>query len=191
MSAAAPGIRIEGLVIVCEGDCLSAADGSMPAALRNDADWAYFQDQLDRATLVVTGRLGHEAHPNKPGRRRLVFSSSANGLEDRGDGLFWFNPQKAAWALVERLLLPVGGTVAVTGGTRVFDWFLAERGFDAFHLSRAIGFRILRGRPVFTGLSARHGAEGRLRAAGLAAGPERILDAEAPVTLRVFTATNR
>lgn len=191
MSAVAPAIRVEGLAIVCEGDCLSASDGSMPAALRNDADWAYFQDRLDRAALVVTGRLGHEAHPNRPGRRRLVFSSSATGLEDRGEGVFWFNPRKADWALVERLLLPSGGMVAVTGGTAVFDWFLAERGFDAFHLSRAVGFRILRGRPVFSGLSAHLRAEGRLRASGMVAGPEHILDAEAPVTLRIFIAAPR
>ncbi|MFX7748073.1 hypothetical protein ABTK03_22080, partial [Acinetobacter baumannii] len=51
----------------------------MPQRLMNDADWRLFQAALDRAELVVLGRVGHQRHPN-PGRRRLVLTRSVTGL---------------------------------------------------------------------------------------------------------------
>ena len=69
------------------GHAVVSADGriadhnrQMPEVLRNDKDWRRFQAALDRAALVVLGRLGHEAHPN-PGRRRLVVTSRVERLE--------------------------------------------------------------------------------------------------------------
>ena len=48
------------------GHAVVSADGriadrhrQMPAILRNDKDWLRFQAALDRAALVVLGRLGH------------------------------------------------------------------------------------------------------------------------------------
>ena len=59
--------------------------------LRNDKDWTRFQAALDRAALVVLGRLGHEAHPN-PGRRRLVVTSRVERLEPIDELVTLWNP---------------------------------------------------------------------------------------------------
>ena len=69
----------------------------MPEALRNGADWRYFQQGLDAADLVVLGRLGHEAHGNPGGRVRMVVSRSVEGLERRADG-WWWNPADLPWS---------------------------------------------------------------------------------------------
>ena len=34
------------------------AQGRFPDALKNDADWAYFQAELNRSAVTVLGRLG-------------------------------------------------------------------------------------------------------------------------------------
>ena len=170
---------IHGLAIVSDDDCIAAADGAMPPGLRNAADWAYFQARLDEAALVVTGRLGHEAHPNKAGRTRLVFSTRGAGLESDGD-LIWFNPARARWSAV-LAALPRPGAIAVTGGGRVFDWFIAHEPFDAFHLSRARGVLVPNGRRLFPTADAR--AEDVLATHGLSAAEERVLDPAAPVIL--------
>jgi dihydrofolate reductase len=174
--------RFEGHAIVGDDDRICEADGSFPQALRNDADFAYFQGHLDRAAIVVTGRNGHEAHPNKPGRRRLVFTSHAP------DGLFvdaaiaFFDPARRPLGDALRALAPEGGVVAVTGGGPVFDWFAAEAPYDAFHLVRAHGVRVEGGRPIFADAP----AERKLRALGLAAPRTRWLSEHERIELRLF-----
>ena len=78
---AAPNYRIHGHAIVSENDRIADAEGRMPSALRNPADWARFQRALDEAAAVVLGRKGHLAHPNRHGRNRIVVSTSAAGIE--------------------------------------------------------------------------------------------------------------
>ena len=73
MSIPDTSVIVEGHAIVSVDGMIAAADGSMPPALRNEADWRIFQAALDAAVLVVLGRLGHERNPN-PGRKRLVLS---------------------------------------------------------------------------------------------------------------------
>ena len=142
-------IEVEGHAIVSEDGMIAAADGTMPAALRNDADWRLFQAALDRAALVVVGRLGHERHPN-PGRRRLVLTHRIETLApDPADPLatFW-NP--AGLPLAD-LLAPLelhSGTLAITGGTGTFDLFLPH--YDRFVLSEVRGLAIPDGRPCFS-----------------------------------------
>ena len=46
-------VEIHGYAIVSDDDRIADARGVMPRALLNDADWAYFQAELDRADLVV------------------------------------------------------------------------------------------------------------------------------------------
>lgn len=127
-------VVVEGHAIVSEDGMIAAADGSMPDALRSDADWRLFQAALDRAALVVLGRLGHSRHPN-PGRRRLVLTRSVADLAaDPADprATFW-NP---AGLPIEAVLNRVGiddGTIAITGGTATFDLFLPH--YDRFVLS--------------------------------------------------------
>jgi hypothetical protein len=179
-----PRIEIHGYAIVSRDDRIAGADGRTPDALRNEADWAYFQRGLDQAGLIALGRLGHEANPNPRGRRRLVLSRTANGLERR-DNAWWWNPGRVAWEEVCAALLPAGGRVAVPGGRDVFDFFLGV-GYDAFHLSRAERIRIGAGRALFAACDAGIGAAAVLERAGLRAGPTETLDAAADVTLTVW-----
>nr|WP_246504840.1 hypothetical protein [Microvirga antarctica] len=152
--------------------------------MRNDADWAYFQDELDKADLVVLGRLGHEANPNSKGRSRLIVSSSSSGLDERPDG-WWWNPDRCAWEVVAATLLPNGGRVAVPGGRRVFDLFLGI-GYDTFHLTRAEAVTLGNGTSVFSCCDHRTGAGAALYERGLEAGPRRMLDPDGPVSLTLW-----
>jgi dihydrofolate reductase len=149
-----PFFSIEGHAIVSEDDCICDAAGIMPPGLKCASDWTYFQNHLDDAAIVITGRHGHEAHPNKPGRKRLVFTSKAEqGFARHGDIAF-LDPSRFDLQKAFNVIAPQGGMVAVTGGGPVFDWFSLHGGYDAFHLVRAHGVLIPDGRPVFTAGSA-------------------------------------
>lgn len=176
------GLVVEGHAIVSADGMIAAADGSMPKVLMNGADWRLFQAALDRAQLVVLGRLGHDLHPN-PGRRRLVLTRSVDGLvADPADSRahFW-NPADATFYHVLERLGIAGGTIAVTGGGGVFDHFLGI-GYDRFLLSRVPGAHIPEGRPCFSGgppqeVLARH---------GLAPRGVNVIDESAGVTMTVW-----
>ena len=177
-------IEIHGYAIVSQDDRIAGADGQTPDALRNEADWAYFQRELDRTDIVAIGRLGHEANPNPRGRRRLVLSRAANGLEQRADA-WWWNPDRLGWTEACAALLPAGGRVAVPGGRDVFDLFLAT-GYEAFHLSRAERVTLGAGRALFSACERGVGASTVLVGAGLRPDDPEVLDAAADVTLTVW-----
>jgi hypothetical protein len=179
--------RIEGHAIAGDDDCICEADGSFPSALRNDADWDYFQSHLDQAAIVVTGRNGHEAHPNKPGRRRLVFTSRVPGGLSIDGNVALFNPASCLISNALAAFAPQGGVVAVTGGTPVFDWFAVNGGYDAFHLIRAIGVRVPGGRSLFSSAA----AEERLVSLGLVCDERRWLSEAEKIELRLFRRTSR
>lgn len=179
-----PHVEIHGYAIVSDNDCIADATGQTPDVLRNDADWAYFQAELNRSQVTVLGRLGHEANPNPRGRLRIILSSSSRGMERRADG-WWWNPQAFAWDDAIRMALPHGGRVAVPGGRQVFDLFLSI-GYDTFHLTRAEGVIVPGGVPVFSGSDSGKKAEAILSEAGLKAGPTQILDPAGPVSLAVW-----
>ena len=84
-------IVIDAFAIVSANDCIADAKGRFPPELMNDADWVYFQNELDHCDYVVVGRASHDATPNIKKRRRIVMSLSARELEQRDDALFW-NP---------------------------------------------------------------------------------------------------
>jgi hypothetical protein len=180
----AAAIEIHGYAIITDDDRIADADGATPAGLRNGADWLYFQSELDRASLVVLGRLGHEANPNAKNRRRLVVSGGAQGLETRADALWW-NPAATPWDAVVASLLPAGGRVAVPGGQGVFDLFLGI-GYDAFHLTRARGVAAPGGRALFSACDKGLSAEAVLTKAGLLPRETRVLDATANVGLTLW-----
>jgi hypothetical protein len=180
---AAP-IEIHGHAIITDDDRISGPDGATPEALRNEADWRRFQEELDKADLIVLGRRGHEANPNVKRRRRLVVSSSARGFETRDDALWW-NPVETAWRSVAATLLPNGGRIAVPGGQGVFDLFLGF-GYDAFCLSRGHGVTAPGGRALFAACDKGRTAEAVLREAGLKADAPQILDAGANVVLTIW-----
>lgn len=168
-------LSFEGHAIVSADGMIADADGTMPDALRNPADWRAFQAALDKAALVVLGRHAHERHPN-PGRRRLVATSTVEGASpDPSDpcATLW-NP---AGCTLDDVLrgLGVSGTVAVTGGTRVFDLFVGR--YTSFVLSEVHDFMLPGGRPTFSGGHPR----AVLKAAGLV--PSRATTIDAGVTL--------
>ena len=142
-------VEIEGHAIVSVDGMIAAADGSMPPAMRSDADWQQFQAALDRSALVVLGRLGHARHPN-PGRRRLVLTRSVTAFE--ADPV---DPNATLWNPAG---LPIGdmlaaldvtrGTIAITGGTGTFDLF--EPFFDRFVLAEVRALELPDGIPCFT-----------------------------------------
>ncbi len=178
--------EIHGYAIVSDDDRIADADGGMPSALRNDADWAYFQAELDRADLVALGRVSHETTPNMKRRSRLVLSRTARGLERRADG-WWWNPRVVPWAEVAASLMAPGARVATPGGQAAFDVFL-ELGFTAFHLSRAGGVQLPGGRGLFAACERGVAAEQVLRASSLRADETIMLDPAARVTLTVWRA---
>jgi len=142
-------VVVEGHAIVSEDGMIAAADGTMPDALRSDADWRLFQAALDRAAIVVVGRLGHSRHPN-PGRRRLVLTRSVADLAaDPDDRLatLW-NPAGLSIAAVLDRLGIATGTVAITGGTGTFDLFLPY--YDRFVLSEVRNLTLAGGVPCFS-----------------------------------------
>jgi hypothetical protein len=177
-------VQIHGYAIVSDDDRIADSSGGTPKSLSNDADWAYFQSELDRADLVAIGRLGHEANANLKRRRRLVLSSSAGGLERRDDA-WWWNPAKTSWREAAARLLPNGGRVAAPGGQAVFDLFLTI-GYEAFHLSRARGVRIAGGRTLFAACNRGLSAEAVLEGAGLTPDATLVIDTTARVTLQVW-----
>lgn len=183
------GIEIHGYVIVSLDDRIADAAGAMPESLRNKADWAYFQGELDRADWVALGRASHEATPNVRRRRRLILSSSSRGLEERPDG-WWWRPEAVKFADVAARLAPQGGRFAVPGGQGVFELFL-RLGYTAFHLARAQGATLPGGRGVFAGAESGDPAEATLRQAGLAPRATRWLDVGARVSLTVFERSSR
>lgn len=171
------GVIVEGHAIVSADGMIADAAGEMPAGLRNEADWRDFQAALDRAALVVIGRLGHRRHPN-PKRRRLVLTRGVADLEpDLSD------PRAALWnpagvsidAVLERLGV-VEGVLAVTGGQGAFDYFLPR--YDRFVLAEVGGLALPDGTPCFSG----GGPAGMLAAAGMAPDETVMLDAAAGVT---------
>jgi hypothetical protein len=180
-----PRWTILGLAIVSQDDCIADAQGNMPEALRNDADWALFQAELDKASLTVLGRLGHESHGNTKQRRRMIVSSSSSGLEERADG-WWWNPMRLDWPTAVARAVPEGGLIAVPGGQAVFDLFL-RIGFDQFHLTRAHGVEVPSGRPLFSAVSKALTAEEILAAHGLKPGETVTIDPIVPVTLTPWT----
>ena len=175
---------IIGHAIVSADDAIADPEGRMPDALRNDADWALFQEALDRAQLTVLGRLGHEAHPNVRRRPRMVVSSGVKKLERRDDG-WWWNPRTTPWESAIRTALPEGGVVAVPGGQAVFDLFL-QLGFDEFALARAERVTIPEGRRLFSAVGPGVSGEDLLRRHGLSPGPTNLIDPAAGVIHAVW-----
>ena len=54
-------IQIHGYAIISDDDRIADSGGRTPPSLRNDADWAYFQRELDGADL---------SHANLSGARK-------------------------------------------------------------------------------------------------------------------------
>jgi hypothetical protein len=175
---------IQGHAIVSADDKIADSVGAMPAQLRNAADWRRFQSSLDRAAIIVLGRMGHLFHANVHRRPRLVMSTSARTIERRSDA-WWWNPAQATLSEALAASAPAGGLVAVPGGRRVFDYFL-KHGYDEFHLARMAGVTIPDGVPLFTECASGRTADSLLMESGMESQSTETLDARARVTLTIW-----
>lgn len=182
-------VTIVGFAIVSADDRIADAAGGMPDALKNDADWARFQAELDASAVTVLGRLGHEAHGNSRGRLRMIVSASVPSLERRDDG-WWWNPAGLGWEAAIARVLPDGGRVAVPGGQGVFDLFRAI-GYDEFHLTTARMVQLPDGRGVFAAVNAGDAAAEVLSRDGLAPGEAIPVDPAASIDLTVWKRSRR
>ncbi|HTJ57396.1 MAG TPA: dihydrofolate reductase [Devosiaceae bacterium] len=172
------GIEVEGHAVVSSDGMIADSAGNMPSGLRNDEEWERFQQSLDRSALIALGRLAHRRHPNT-GRNRLVFTGSVAGMapDPEDPAAIFFNPAGASLGAALRCFGILSGTIAVTGGTGVFGYFLEI--FNRFALGETNSTIIPGGRPCF--------AAGHPRTVLAAAGllPDRIelIDVPANVTL--------
>lgn len=177
-----------GYAIVSGDGMLADASGAMPDALKFPADQRYFQSGLDRAAAVIQGRHSHEGGPRADARPRLILTRRVASLARdpvNPNALLW-NPAGAPLEDALRELGVTSGILGIIGGTDVFGLFL-QRGYDAFHLSRAPRHvRLPGGRPVFPDVLLGRTPEELLIASGLKPGPEQVLDADAGVMVTVF-----
>ena len=174
--------RITGYVIASADGRIADASGH-PASLKLDADHRFFENGLNHVDAVVHGRHSHEGQPNSASRRRLIVTHGVPDLApdpQNAKARLW-NPAGASFEEACAALGLSSGTIAVIGGPLVYTLFL-KRGYDCFHLSRAVNVRIPDGLPVFIREAYGGGPDAALAGAGLKAGPTMWLDDEVTLT---------
>jgi dihydrofolate reductase len=146
-------VKIEGYAVICDNDCIADANGEMPDSLRSEAEWAYFQDGLDAADVIVLGRKSHEVTPNPKRRLRLVMTGSVTTPHWEDERTVLWNPSAGRLDLALSLFPTPVDTLAITGGKLVFDHFLNHNGgFTCFHLSRMKDVYLRGGVKLFSAL---------------------------------------
>lgn len=170
-------LHIEGFAIVsCDG-MLAGEDGLMPNSLKFDGDQEFLDRALDRAALLVHGRMSHEGQPNSCHRPRLLLTRSTGPFrpEPVEPNVWLWNPRSTPFRAVCAALGVESGMVAVLGGTAVYDMFLPN--YAKFHLCRAGKVRLPGGVPLFSEIGEGKAPDEVLRAAGLAVADEFTRDA--------------
>jgi dihydrofolate reductase len=168
--------RIEGYAVISREGMIATADGRFPDEIRIPADHQFYQAAVDRASAVANGRHSAEGGAKAKFRHRLVLTRRVDRLvPDPGNPrvLLWnpaATPFEEAWG---RLAIE-NGTLAVVGGTDVFELFLTI-GYDTFYLTRTAA-SVPRGRPVFPGVGERATVEQVMARHGLALRRTRLLD---------------
>jgi dihydrofolate reductase len=176
--------RIEGFAIASTDGMLADHTGLMPSLLKLEADQQFFRAALDRADVLIHGRLSHEGQPTSHLKRRLIMTRKFLGLAPvEGDerARYW-NP---AGASLEAACAAVGrqkGLLAVLGGTDVYQHFLGI-GYDAFLLCRAVTVSLPGGVPVFPAGRQGVSPETVLAGAGLHVAVARALDEEVSLAI--------
>jgi dihydrofolate reductase len=174
---------VEGYVIVSADGMLARGDHVMPRELKFDADTAFFSAALDRADLVVHGRLSQEDHPNSPKRRRIILTHKVASLatdSDNPKAVLWNPAGSSHFEAACQFAGVASGRIAVIGGRTVFDLFMDR--FDTFWLSQAAHVRLPGGEPCFSGVP-QHSPQQVLAAHGLTQGEPQTLDAANDVTV--------
>jgi dihydrofolate reductase len=167
---------IDGYVIVSADGMLAKGDHEMPSELKFDADKTFFSAALDRADLVVHGRLSQEDHPNAPARKRLIVTHKVASLDadpENPKAVLW-NPAGSSLEAACEFARVTSGKIAVIGGPAVFDLFMDR--YDTFWLSEAPRVFLPGGEPCFGGVPARSPQQ-VLASHGLKPGEPQILDA--------------
>lgn len=173
---------IEGYAIVSEDGMLADDRGVMPAELMVEADQKFLSDELDQASVLVHGRHSHEFQARSPERWRLIATRKVTTLAPTPAfprGLFW-NPANVSFEEAAAQLGVRDGRAAILGGTEVYGLFLDR--YDAFHLSRVAGLRLLHGRPVFPQVPEMT-PEHILQTSGLSQASQIVLDSSRIATL--------
>jgi len=171
------GLSIEGFAIVSRDGMLAGADGLMPNSLKFEQDQEFLDRALDAATLLVHGRMSHEAQPNSDKRRRLLLTRAGGPFttEPIGPNTWSWSPQATPFPEVCKALGVTSGVVAITVGTAVYDMFLPF--YSAFHLCRAGRVNLPGGVPVFSAVRDGNPPEKVLEEQGLRLGQEITHDA--------------
>ena len=180
--------RIIGYAIASADGMIADAEGIMPDSLKIEADHNFLDRELDRVDGLVHGRRSHEGQSNSHRRRRLVLTRRVEATAPHPElkrCLLW-NPEGASFDAAFGRMGVVAGTIAILGGTDVYDMFLGI-GYDVFHLCRAGEARIPGGTPVFSQVRSGLSPEDILSQAGLAPGPTQILDAANALSLVSWT----
>ena len=168
--------RIEGYAVISREGMIATADGRFPDAFKIPAEHQFYQDSVDRASAVANGRHSAEGGEKERLRHRLVLTRRVDRLvpdPHNARAILWnpaATPFDEAWA---RLGIE-NGTLAVVGGTDVFELFLTI-GYDTFYLTRTEA-SVPRGRPVFPGVGSRATVEEIMARHGLALRGTRALD---------------
>jgi dihydrofolate reductase len=174
--------RFVGYAIVSTDGMLAGADHVMPKSLKVPGDQTFFEAALEGADLIVHGRNSYEDQPRSPLRKRVFLTRSVIAPvrdPENANATLW-NPAHAPFEDAAMVAGVARGTVAVIGGTSVFDMFLDR--YDAFYLSQAPHVRLPGGVPVFSGIPPRS-PQDILSAHGLKPAAQRVLDAEHDATV--------
>ncbi|CAN5832581.1 hypothetical protein BH11PSE3_BH11PSE3_33730 [soil metagenome] len=168
--------RIEGYAVVSREGMIAASDGSFPENLKIPADQKFYQDSLDQASAVASGRHSAEGGPRAAARKRIILTRRVQRIvrDTRNPNAILWNPSTASFDEAWQKLNIENGILAVVGGTDVFGLFLTI-GYDAFFLSLAL-VNVPNGRPVFPGVGTAMPAEEPLKQHGLVLKNTRMLD---------------
>jgi dihydrofolate reductase len=169
-------LRIVGYAIVSQDGMIATSDGLMPPSLIFEADQVFYRTSLAQAQVVVHGRNSGKGVPDAGNQHRVIVTGAVDRLISVSSTphIVRWNPARTSFGEVIRRLGISVGTIAVVGGTDVFELFL-HIGYDAFYLSRAELVFLPGGRPLFRSIPA-SAPEDALQAHGLARRSERTLE---------------
>ena len=121
--------RIEGYAVISREGMIATADGRFPDAIKIPADHQFYQDSVDRASAVANGRHSAEGGEKERLRHRLVLTRRVDRLvpDPHNPKVILWNPAAAPFEEAWARLGIENGTLAVVGGTDVFELFLGER----------------------------------------------------------------
>ena len=127
---------------------ISRSTEEPPQAWASTEEQTLFFRDVEAADWAIMGRNTHLA-ADRPERRRIIFSTRTKGWQRPTQ--LWLDPARIAAGdlpgLVDKVHPLKNGLIL--GGTRVHDWFLAERAIHRVHLTIE-PLRFGAGLPIFS-----------------------------------------